>query len=93
MKDWQERVLNEHIALSTRLTALASFISRRDPQFLALAPRDQQLMKLQRDAMLEYEDILSERLSRFMEVGAPSGSVSVAEQENLSYNLENWTTL
>lgn len=66
MEDWQERVLDEHIALSNRLTALASFISRRDPKFLAMAPRDQQLMRLQRDAMLEYEDILSERISLFM---------------------------
>ena len=63
MADWQDRVIAERTELSVKLTALAAFISRRDPQFEALADIDKRLLRDQCSAMLEYIEILDARMS------------------------------
>lgn len=65
MADWQDRVIAERTELSVKLTALAVFISRRDPHFEALADEDKALLRDQRNALLEYIEILDARIARF----------------------------
>lgn len=65
MEAWQERVVSERSELNTKLSALSAFISRQNPAFVSLSAEDQDILRRQRDAMLEYSDILAERIERF----------------------------
>jgi hypothetical protein len=64
MQPHQERVVAESNELRERLLKLAAFISVGDT-FEKLDPKDQNLMRLQRDVMGEYLDILGQRIARF----------------------------
>lgn len=64
MQAHQERVVAESNELRERLTKLTAFISGNDT-FQKLDPKDQNLMRLQRDVMGEYLDILGQRVARF----------------------------
>ena len=63
MEDWLERVIQERKELNAKLAKLAAFISRRDPRFEALSEEDKRLLRRQREAMLEYSEILEERIT------------------------------
>lgn len=65
--DYQRRVRQERAELGERLLKLCAFICSTD--FQNLHPRDKALLKAQRDAMLEYSDILEQRIE-FFEKGA-----------------------
>ena len=64
MEDWQRRVIEEHEELLGKLVKLASFISG-DSSFTALEAYQQVLLRRQRSAMIEYEDVLAERIKDF----------------------------
>jgi len=61
MSDWKQRLVEEHQQLYERLTKLSAFISG-NPTFSALSADHKEILRRQRDAMLDYEDALSERL-------------------------------
>lgn len=63
MEAWQERVLQEHEELNTRIDRLITFISRE--HFIELAYPQRELLVKQLRAMLEYKFILKERVRSF----------------------------
>lgn len=65
MQPYQERVIAEQAELAYRLTKLSAFISKGVPAFEALDNEDQRLMRRQREVMLEYHEILGDRIARF----------------------------
>lgn len=69
MSSWSDRLVAERAELADRLTRLAAFISRNEADgFGALDLVDKDLLRRQRAAMLEYHDILDERVSRLVDV-------------------------
>lgn len=62
MEDWQERVVKERGDLSEKLTRLSAAISVRT---LPLSEEDWELLRRQRDAMVDYYVALDERVRRF----------------------------
>jgi len=63
MEPWQERVIAERDALVDKLVKLGCFL--HTPQFHVLPGEDKQLLRRQREAMLDYCDVLDERIARF----------------------------
>jgi hypothetical protein len=68
MEAYQERVIAERKELGAKTTALSAFISHQ-PTFHTLEPEERFLMRRQRNVMLEYCDILDERIARFPKEG------------------------
>ncbi len=64
MKPHEQRVVDEQKELSEKLTKLQVFIAS-SPIFKELDERDQELLEEQQLAMLDYQEILDERISRF----------------------------
>lgn len=64
MEDWQQRVVDEHRELCGKLTKLAQFITN-DPAFSPIDMYQQNLLRRQRAAMIEYEAVLAERIKLF----------------------------
>jgi hypothetical protein len=66
MEDWQRRVIEERAELSERITKFAAFLSKGAPG----APDwTRRLLRLQRNAMLEYSDALNDRIALFEDTG------------------------
>lgn len=66
MKDWQTRVITERDDLGHRLTLLSIFIAKRPPDFDGLPEDGKNLLRRQREVMMEYYDVLEERISGFV---------------------------
>lgn len=64
MQPHQERVVTESNELREKLTRLTAFISGNEA-FGKLEEKDQNLLRQQRDIMIEYLDVLGERIARF----------------------------
>ena len=64
MEDWQTRVVEERDALCAKVTRLASFISS-SPVFRSSHDEDRRLLRAQRMAMMDYLDILEDRIRRW----------------------------
>ncbi len=62
MEDWQERVIEEHNALSEKILTLGSFLSKGAP---GVSDEGRALLRRQRNAMLDYHDALTDRIARF----------------------------
>ncbi len=62
--NWQDSVRAERAEVAVRLTTLAAFITS-NPVFKTLDLLDQGLLQEQRDTMLEYVEVLDERIARF----------------------------
>lgn len=62
MEDWQQRVIDERKEISERLTKLAAFLSRGAP---GASEKGRDLLRRQRNAMLDYGDVLDERILDF----------------------------
>lgn len=65
MQDYQLRVLKEKNELDERIEKLTKFIA--DDYFNSLSPRDQELLNQQQTIMLEYQNILGQRLESWQE--------------------------
>ena len=61
--DGQQRVIDEKNALDEKLIKLSAFV--RTDEFYALDTEDRQLLRRQREVMLQYSDILGDRIARF----------------------------
>ncbi len=64
MQPHQERAVAESNELRERLTKLTAFISANDA-FKTLDAIDQGLLRRQRDCMMDYLDVLGDRIARF----------------------------
>lgn len=64
MKPHEQRVVDEKNDLDTKLTALVQFICA-SPIFNGLPYEDKQLLRGQRNCMVNYSDILGCRIARF----------------------------
>lgn len=62
MKPHEQRIIDEKNALDEKLIKLSSFV--RTEAFYALRTEDRQLLRRQREVMLEYSDILGDRIAR-----------------------------
>jgi len=67
MEAYQERVVQERADLAEKIVKLVTFIDT-NPTFKTLADEDRLLMERQRRTMLEYRDILDDRIARFAPV-------------------------
>lgn len=63
MTPHQQRVVDEKNALDEKLIKLSAFV--RTDTFTALEAEDKQLLRRQREVMLDYSDILGDRIARF----------------------------
>lgn len=63
MKDWQLRVIEEKHELDRKLMSLSSFIGSED--FKKESPYVQNILKTQKNIMLEYSDCLLSRIVYF----------------------------
>ena len=63
-KPHEQRVIVEQSDLNEKITKLVDFICT-SPIFEGLSDEDAYLLRLQRDAMLRYSDILAMRISKF----------------------------
>lgn len=64
MKAWQERVILEKKELDEKLFKLLAFILSQDFSDIDI-PRQKGLLKEQCNTMIEYSEILRNRISRF----------------------------
>ena len=64
MQPHEELVVQERDELADKLVKLSTFILKSDT-FRALSDDDKQLLRLQRDTMLEYHEILEDRIAGF----------------------------
>jgi hypothetical protein len=65
MEDWQQRVFEEREELRRKISKLRGMLS--SPSYEKLEDLDQLLLCRQERSMNAYQDILSERISRFKE--------------------------
>jgi hypothetical protein len=65
MEDWQQRVFEEREELRRKISKLRGMLSSQ--AYEKLDDHDQLLLCRQERAMTAYQDILSERVSRFKE--------------------------
>lgn len=63
MSPHEQRVIDEKNALDEKLIKLSAFV--RTEEFYALDTEDRQLLRRQREVMLDYSDILGDRIARF----------------------------
>ena len=63
MQDYQQRVVDEEIALSEKLNKLGAFI--HGEVFLTLPEEDRTLLQEQDDHMRAYANVLRQRIERF----------------------------
>lgn len=63
LADWQQRVVDEKDQLSVRIDALSDFMDM--DKFESLPFEEQNDLRLQREIMNEYYDILRRRIFRF----------------------------
>ncbi len=59
----QQRVVEERMELMNKITKLHEFF--KTPVFAALDETDKDLLEIQSDCMMEYADILLNRINRF----------------------------
>lgn len=64
MQPHEQRVVEEEQELQGRIVKLASFISG-SPVFASLPEIDQNLLREQRTAMIDYQRVLTKRIKRF----------------------------
>lgn len=64
MEYWQERLLDEHAQLCDRLMRLSALIVGESPGFAALDEEDKRLLRHQRMIMLDYSEVLQDRINR-----------------------------
>lgn len=64
MEAWQDRVIAEKRELDEKIVKLAEFISG-NASFDVLPTEERGLLRAQRDTMLDYSDILKQRIDRF----------------------------
>lgn len=64
VEDWQTRVIQERDDLSVKLVALEKFMTG-SATFGALLREDKNLLREQCSAMMEYRDVLEERIAKF----------------------------
>ena len=62
MEDWQERVIAERDELGARLIKLSAFVVQ-SPAFRSLGNEEKQRLRRQRETMLEYHEILEDRIA------------------------------
>lgn len=62
-EDWKERLLNESIELSSKIEKLNTFLNEPDPK-VVVEGIDRQLLIQQKSTMLEYLEILTDRMLR-----------------------------
>ena len=63
MQPHQQRVVDEHAELETRLDKLAEFTAT--PTFEALPDAEQERLLRQSGIMIQYSDVLAERIAAF----------------------------
>jgi hypothetical protein len=75
MSEWQDRVVTEKRELDEKIDKLISFL-KRDPQVSPTVGMDitkyLELLERQHRAMLEYSEILGERIAAFMSAAGES---------------------
>lgn len=64
MQPHEQRVVDEKQALSEKMIALVQFINA-SPIFAGLNAKDRELLRQQRDAMMDYHQVLEARIERF----------------------------
>jgi hypothetical protein len=64
MEDWEQRVVDERAALSTKIVALAAFITS-NTTFQSLPFDAKNLMRKQLTVMLDYDNMLEQRIEIF----------------------------
>jgi len=64
LQDWQNRVLEEHWELDTKMANLIQFIENNE-QYRNLSPKDQALLRYQLLLMEGYLEVLEERIDNF----------------------------
>jgi len=64
LQDWQNRVLEEHWELDTKMANLIQFIENNE-QYRKLSPKDQALLRYQLLLMEGYLEVLEERIDNF----------------------------
>lgn len=67
MNPYQQRVIDEKMALDEKAYTLSRFI-RHSHVFTMLRPEEQELLKEQNDAMWQYSEILGKRIAAFWRV-------------------------
>ena len=62
LPEWQQRLLDEYKELNNKYTKLCNFCSLNNKEYTKLSELEQQLLRSQREKMIEYLDILGYRL-------------------------------
>lgn len=63
LKDYQQRVVDEHKDLVEKITKLSAFLGTE--KFTTLSAEDQNILLRQYTVMISYRDVLALRISRF----------------------------
>lgn len=67
MKDFQERVIKEREELGVKLHALSKFIDGGSEIYITLPLQEKSRLAMQRTAMLQYFEVLGQRIDAFEE--------------------------